>query len=360
MDESVRKPRTPAQMRSAWLLAQQDADLDTLNRVKKSAEARASGLTAALAVFGLFGLTLSPEKIYNVHPNIQNILVVLLIVSLLAAVLSQVWTINAASHLNTGFQVNSGTAYRSAVIKEATDTINRLRLSRWALSIAAGLLFLAFALYLAAPVLAQSMNVKSIVKLSNGQVMCGTVKTNADGSLWLVGAQGVHIALTEAPTIVAATQCPPVSPTALIRAVTLVQVKSEAGVRCGQIFSDEKGLLWLEPRGSIQAVKASTQDTKPVIQGTPLGKTDEVTPVASCPAVKAKPAASAKAPTFTKVVPEAGIARCGQLFTAADGKLQLQTAAGIQELGDKPTFTDATECPALPATEPVAQSNNPG
>lgn len=272
----AKPPFTPAQMRSAWLVAQQDADLKTQERLKTAATTSAGRLAVILAVFTGLGFSFSPEKLLTTHPEFQKWLLVILFLVVISALLSQLFASSASAEPKLTWQSNDGSDYRKSIIEDAAATVRYLNWSRWALSVAvAGLLSL-FALYFTAPYLAEArhLSTNSIVKLANGRVACGIVTTKKDGTLWLHSSSGVQLPLNEAPTMTPATRCPSPSNDSPVVA-DLAQIKStKNGVRCGFLQSDANGQLWLQPANAGS-------------KGVLIDAKDEIATVLACPPLKA-------------------------------------------------------------------------
>jgi hypothetical protein len=322
---------TESQLKTAWKEAQQVAELNTLDRVKTAATSRSTALTAVFGILATAGFAISPDKLLLLNPVLRNIMSIILLIVVVSVVTSQLFASLASSNgIKVGYIGNDGIEYRQKVIDEANSASRNLNKSKIALSVGVGGIVTSAALYFLAPVITNAFfTYKSIIKTSSGVVLCGEVKKNANGTIWLETTKGKGLPIEDTFKISPVDTCPPNSQVNIRPITVYALLKSSDFTGCGQLMTNSNGRLWLKAGGEKRFVNNK----------------DELTYVGNCPTYafyREKPSV-----LFTIMTPKSGSLACGQLGTREDGVLHLKTKSGTISVKDNPQMSTVSECPKI-------------
>jgi hypothetical protein len=176
-----------------WDEAAQDFAIQTLTRVRTTAEKWTGTIGVLLGAFGASAVFVSPQALGQSLPRPLTVVVYtcLILVSLLAISAISFGALAAQGGIPRAWDNWNGDTYAAYVIGNAGKAAGQLRLSRWLGAAAAALVFVLGCAVLADKLAEPGRQTSYVVVFDNGYVACGTLSKDAQGTA-AVGGQALH------------------------------------------------------------------------------------------------------------------------------------------------------------------------
>jgi hypothetical protein len=176
-----------------WDDAARDFAIQTLTRVRATAEKWTGTISVLLGAFGASAVFVSPQTLGQSLPRPLTVVVYacLILVSLLAVAAISFGALAAQGGIPRAWDNWNGDRYAAYVIGNAGKAAGQLRLSRWLGGTAAVLVFTIGWAVLADKLAEPTRQTSYVVVFDNGDVACGTLSKDAQGTT-TVGGQSLH------------------------------------------------------------------------------------------------------------------------------------------------------------------------
>ena len=176
-----------------WDDAARDFAIQTLTRVRATAEKWTGTISVLLGAFGASAVFVSPQTLGQSLPHPLTVVVYacLILVSLLAVAAISFGALAAQGGIPCAWDNWNGDTYAAYIIDNAGKAAGQLRLSRWLGGAAAVLVFTIGYAVLATKLAEPTRQTSYVAVFDNGDVACGTLSKNAQGTT-AVGGQALH------------------------------------------------------------------------------------------------------------------------------------------------------------------------
>jgi hypothetical protein len=176
-----------------WDDAARDFAIQTLTRVRATAEKWTGTISVLLGAFGASAVFVSPQTLGQSLPHPLTVVVYacLILVSLLAVAAISFGALAAQGGIPRAWDNWNGDTYAAYIIDNAGKAAGQLRLSRWLGGAAAVLVFTIGCAVLATKLAEPTKQTSYVAVFDNGDVACGTLSKNAQGTT-AVGGQALH------------------------------------------------------------------------------------------------------------------------------------------------------------------------